>query len=63
MIWKYLTEDIIGAASRHIYGKKGDRVYVVKNQIDMFVVINEKGDKFFVKPSQVEDSNKTKNIL
>lgn len=56
MIINYLTEDIIGAASKKVYGKKNDKVYIIKRQDDnMCVVINEKGDKFFARHNQLSN--------
>jgi hypothetical protein len=44
----YLREDIIGASSRIIYGRQGDKVQVVRQDYDMSFVINN-GIKFFVR--------------
>ena len=44
----YLREDIIGASSRIIYGRQGDKVQVMRQDYDMSVVINN-GIKFFVR--------------
>jgi len=44
----YLREDIIGASSRIIYGRQGDKVQVMRQDYDMSFVINN-GIKFFVR--------------
>jgi hypothetical protein len=44
----YLREDIIGASSRMIYGRQGDKVQVIRQDYDMSFVINN-GIKFFVR--------------
>jgi hypothetical protein len=44
----YLREDIIGSASRIIYGKQGDKVQVIRQDYDMSFVSNN-GIKFFVR--------------
>jgi hypothetical protein len=44
----YLREDIIGSASRIIYGRQGDKVQVIRQDYDMSFVINN-GIKFFVR--------------
>lgn len=49
MIWIYLKEDVIGTASRIVYGRKGDKVYILKNEINMCLVMNESESKFYVK--------------
>lgn len=48
MIWQYLTQDIKGAASKKLYGNKGDRVSIVTHSLNMRLVVNEKGIKFWV---------------
>jgi len=44
----YLTEDIIGAASRIVYGLKGDKIEVIREELDLCLVMN-KGIRFFVR--------------
>lgn len=51
MIWLYLNKEIKGSCSKKIYGKKNDRIFIVKNQQEMLLVQNEKGEKFFIKES------------
>jgi len=48
MIWQYLTQDIKGASSKKMYGLKGDRVSIVTHSLNMRLVINDKGIKFWV---------------
>lgn len=52
----YLTENIIGTASGKVYGKIGDKVYILKIYNDMYLVANEKGDKFYCKFHQVSST-------
>jgi hypothetical protein len=44
----YLTEDIIGASSRIVYGRKGDKVEVIRKELDLCFV-NNQGNRFFVR--------------
>jgi len=66
MIIGYLKETVTGAASKKCYGKKGDKIYVIRNSHDMFVVCNEKGDKFYIRQDNfngIGNINNTKKIL
>jgi hypothetical protein len=56
MIWKYLKQDIIGSR-KNVYGRKGDRVHIIKHQLEMILVINERGNKFFVKSDDLTGTN------
>jgi hypothetical protein len=53
MIWQYLTEDVKGAASKKEYGKQGERVAIITHSLNMRLVINEKGNKFWVNENQL----------
>lgn len=44
----YLIKDIIGAASRIVYGRKGDKVDILRKDIDICLV-NNQGVRFFVR--------------
>ena len=44
----YLTEDIIGASSGIVYGRKGDKVEVIRKELDLCFV-NNQGNRFFVR--------------
>jgi hypothetical protein len=48
MKFKYLTQDIKGAMSKNIYAKKNEKVLIIGRQSEMILVINDKGNKFFV---------------
>ena len=50
----YLTEDIIGASSRIIYGRKGDKIEVIKKELDLCFVMN-KGIRFFVRYEKLSE--------
>lgn len=56
MIWQYLKHDIIGSR-KNVYGKQGDRVHIIKHQLEMILVINERGNKFFVKADDLTGTN------
>ena len=56
MIWHFLKEDKIGAASKIVYGRKGDRVAILDNQINMCLVVHEAGHKFHVKPDSLSST-------
>jgi SH3-like domain-containing protein len=60
MIWQYLTEDVKGAASKKEYGKKGERVTILTHSLNMRLVINEKGNKFWVNENQLTSANNQK---
>lgn len=50
----YLKEDIIGAASRITYGLKGDKVTLIRQEIDICLVeLNEQ--RFFVKYEKLSE--------
>lgn len=50
----YLTEDIIGAASRIVYGRKGDKVEVIRKDLDLCFV-NNHGNRFFVRYEKLSE--------
>lgn len=56
MIFKYLNKDIKGAYSKKFYGRKNDRVYVVKNEVDMLLVMSETGNKFYITNKDLSDA-------
>lgn len=62
MIWQYLTEDIKGALSKKEHGKKGDMVAIVTNSLNMRLVVNQYGHKFWVNEKQLTNEwSKTKS--
>ena len=48
MIINYIKEDVKGASSKKEYGKKGDKVYVIGHTINMVLVSDFSGNKFWV---------------
>ena len=56
MIWNYLKKDKIGAASKIVYARKGERVAIIENQINMFLVISEAGNKFHVRQDDISST-------
>ena len=48
MIWMYLNTEIKGAASRKVYGVRGDKVAILDNNIEMLLVLHESGHKFHI---------------
>jgi hypothetical protein len=59
MIFQYLTEDIYYINSKNLKGKKGDRVYIYESTLNMRLVVNENGKKFWVNEKQLTND---KNI-
>ena len=51
---KYLTEEYRGAASRFLYGKKGDKVTVISIK-DNMALVDLNGVKFFVRVTKLSD--------
>ena len=50
----YLKEDIIGASSRITYGLKGDKVNIIRKEIDMYFIENN-NLRFFVKHEKLSE--------
>jgi hypothetical protein len=50
----YLTEDIIGAGSGIVYGRKGDKVEVIRKELDLCFV-NNQGNRFFVRYEKLSE--------
>lgn len=46
MNWMYLISDVISSNKKKIYGKKGERVYIVANHHPAVIVCNENGEKY-----------------
>ena len=42
----YLINDVLSNNKKMIYGKSGDRVYIIANHHLAVIVCNEKGNKF-----------------
>jgi hypothetical protein len=50
----YLTQDIIGAASGIVYGRKGDKIEVIRKELDLCFV-NNQGNRFFVRYEKLSE--------
>lgn len=50
----YLKEDIIGASSRITYGLKGDKVIIIRKELDMYFIENN-NLRFFVKHEKLSE--------
>ena len=55
MIINYIKEDVKGAATKKIYGKKGDKVYVIGHTINMVLVSDFSGNKFWVNKNKLSN--------
>ena len=55
MIINYIKEDVKGAASKKEYGKKGDKVYVIGHAINMVLVSDFSGNKFWVNKNKLSN--------
>jgi uncharacterized protein YgiM (DUF1202 family) len=55
MIINYLKEDIKGASSKKDYVKKGDKVYVIGHNINMVLVSDFSGNKFWVNKNKLSN--------
>ena len=42
----YLINDVLSNNKKMIYGKSGDKVYIIANHHPAVIVCNEKGDKY-----------------
>lgn len=51
----YLTEDIIGASTRKVYGVKGDKIEVVKNEPPNLILVQGSSERFHVHPYQLSE--------
>jgi hypothetical protein len=50
----YLTQDIIGAGSGIVYGRKGDKIEVIRKELDLCFV-NNQGNRFFVRYEKLSE--------
>lgn len=50
----YLTEDIIGAATRKLYAKKGETVQVINDTRDL-ILVQGASERFHVHPYQLSE--------
>jgi hypothetical protein len=59
----YLTQDIVGSASRFCYGKKGDEVRIYSNHQNVLIVENESGIRFGVLEIQISNDKIEPDII
>jgi len=55
MIINYIKEDIKGASSKKEYAKKNDKVYVIGHTINMVLVSDFSGNKFWVNKNKLSN--------
>lgn len=55
MIINYIKEDVKGASTKKEYGKKGDKVYVISHTINMVLVSDFSGNKFWVNKNKLSN--------
>lgn len=46
MIPQYLKEDVVSFNRKKIYGRQGERVFIIKNLNHVVLVFNEYGERF-----------------
>jgi len=63
MIWMYLIKDYKGAASKIQYGLKGDKVFIIKNEINMVLVLSENGHQFWVNQNELSSTHIEKDLI
>jgi len=49
MNWMYLINDVLSHNKKMIYGKSGDKVYIIANHHPAVIVCNERGEKYATK--------------
>jgi len=59
----YLKNDYKGAASLIQYGLKGDRIHILRNEINMILVISENGNQFWINQDDISSTFIEKNIF
>jgi len=59
----YLINNSIGASSRKVNGLKGDQVKIITYSLNMRVVENESGHKFWVNENNLSEAPIQKDIL
>jgi hypothetical protein len=57
MIPQYLKEDVVSFNRKKIYGRQGERVFIIKNLHPVVIVSNEYGERF---PCHVNQLSPTK---
>jgi hypothetical protein len=59
----YLINNSIGASSRKVNGLKGDQVTIITYSLNMRLVENESGQKFWVNENNLSEVPVPKNIV
>jgi hypothetical protein len=59
----YLINNSIGASSRKVNGLKGDQVTIITYSLNMRLVENESGHKFWVNETNLSEVPVPKNIV
>lgn len=59
----YLINNSIGASSRKVNGLKGDQVKIITYSLNMRLVENESGHKFWVNETNLSEVPVPKNIV
>lgn len=59
----YLINNQVGASSRKVNGLKGDKVSIITYSINMRLVQNEAGHKFWVNENNLSEAPIPKDIL
>lgn len=59
----YLIKDYKGAASKIKYGLKGDKVFIIKNEINMVLVLSENGYQFWINQSDLSSTLIEKDLI
>lgn len=52
----YLITNQVGASSRKVYGLKGDQVKIITHSINMRLVENESGQRFWVNENNLSEA-------
>ena len=59
----YLINNQVGASSRKVYGLKGDQVKIITYSINMRLVENESGQRFWVNENNLSEAPIKKDIV
>lgn len=59
----YLINNQVGASSRKVYGLKGDQVKIITHSINMRLVENEFGQRFWVNENNLSEAPIKKDIV
>lgn len=58
----YLTQDIVGTASRFTYGKKGDKVEIYSDHNNVLIVERSDGLRFSVKTIHLSNEKVDRDV-